>query len=714
MSPLPHLPVLLGLAAGALASWAPLAHADDARRFALLVGANDGGPERVELRYADDDARAVHQVLRELGGLSEQDTELLLDPDLATLREAMEALETRLDTTEGRKEVLFYYSGHSDELGLLVGGERLPWAELRAFLDDLDAKVRMAVLDSCASGALIRSKGGQRVAPFLVDEGTTVDGLAFITSSAKDEVSQEADRIGGSYFTHYLTTGLRGAADRSGDGRVTLTEAYDFAREETLRKTELTRFGPQHANHEFDLSGSGDLVLTDLGTTDATLVLEADVVGQATVRDEAGHLVAELHKAEGAATHLALAAGDYRVTVSGEGRYGVAEVDVPAQSSVPVALADLSWFEGEEAVARGASGPIFRPPTPSTDELLRVQLVPGMPPTPEDQVDRALFGVVAADTHGLSGIAVTGVWLAVDGPQHGHALTLGAQRTEELRGSQWALGVNRAGGATRGVQASLVGNLADTTTFLGFQSTFGFNWLRGHADGGQLGAVNLAKGGLRGAQVGAVNLAEGFSGVQLGLINIGGDVSGTQLGVINVAHDVSGLQLGLINVARDVRGTPLGLLSFEKEGRHDLLVYASNTDWVNGELRLGGDYLYTALGGGGVPGVQVHLDGGFGVHAPITGPLWMDFDGIVAAYLPTGVGGPLTESTITPVVRGRTTVGVQALQEFAPFVGVALDVAVVPQTQPTEPAPLFAPDGYLEGRNSVAVLSPSVFGGVQF
>jgi len=704
---------LVALCLAAIAS--PARGADTTRRFTLLVGANDGGAERVQLRFAHDDARSVQHVLSELGGVGATDETLLLDPDLAALRNAMDDLAADLASTEGRKEVLFYYSGHSDEEGLLVGEERLSWAELRAFLDGLDAKVRMAVLDSCASGALIRSKGGQRVAPFLIDEGTSVDGLAFITSSSRDEVSQEADRIGGSYFTHYLTTGLRGAADRSGDGRVTLTEAYSFARDETLRKTELTRFGPQHANHEFDLSGSGDLVLTDLGSTDATLILEADISGRATVRDETGHLVAELHKAQGRPTQLALASGDYRVTVSEDGRYGVAEVEVITSSSVPVALADLSWFDGEDTIARGDAVAAFQPPTPSGDDLVRVQLVPGMPPTPEGKVDRTLYGVVAANTHGLTGIAITGAWLDVDGPQHGHSVTFGAQRAGELRGSQWALLGNSTGGASRGVQASLGANLADTSTFVGLQTTMGVNWLRGNADGGQFGSVNISRGGLRGGQVGGVNLAEGFSGLQLGLINVGGDVTGTQVGLVNVARDVGGLQLGLVNVARDVRGTPLGLLSFEKEGRHDLLVYASETDVVNGELRLGGDYLYTLLAAGTFPGRHLYGGAGFGVHAPITDRLWTDYDVAAHGYAPIIEGSPLFSDEPTIVARGRATVGVQVFGQLAPFVGASVNVGIVDATTRQEPVPLFAPDDYVErGRPSVAVVWPGVFAGLQF
>ena len=43
------------------------------------------------------------------------------------------------------------------------------------------------------------------------------------------EAAQESDRICASYFTHYLVSGFRGAADLSGDGKVTLNEAYQFA-----------------------------------------------------------------------------------------------------------------------------------------------------------------------------------------------------------------------------------------------------------------------------------------------------------------------------------------------------------------------------------------------------------------------------------------------------------------------------------------------------
>ena len=50
------------------------------RRFALLVGANDGGEDRVTLRYAVDDAKAVQKVLEEMGGILPDDSRFLAEP----------------------------------------------------------------------------------------------------------------------------------------------------------------------------------------------------------------------------------------------------------------------------------------------------------------------------------------------------------------------------------------------------------------------------------------------------------------------------------------------------------------------------------------------------------------------------------------------------------------------------------------------------------
>jgi hypothetical protein len=218
-----------------------------------------------------------------------------------------------------RRELLVYYSGHSDEEGLLLGDERVSYAELRARIKALPADLRVAILDSCASGAFTRVKGGVRRPPFLVDASADMRGHAFLTSSAANEVAQESDRIAASFFTYYLVSGLRGAADVNQDHRVTLQEAYQFASQETLARTERTKGGPQHAAYEFELSGTGDMVVTDMRTTQASLVLAPDVAGRLTVREAGGGLVAELRKPAGKAIELGVEAGSYVVALDAGG-----------------------------------------------------------------------------------------------------------------------------------------------------------------------------------------------------------------------------------------------------------------------------------------------------------------------------------------------------------------------------------------------------------
>jgi hypothetical protein len=287
---------------GALAPVAAPASGARLRRFALVVSSNDGGRDRVPLRFADSDARSVAEVLRTLGGLRGDDLALLTGATRASFQASFEKVRAAVaagKATGGggtRRELIVYYSGHSDEQGLLLGGERLGYSELRRWIDGTDAEVRIAILDSCASGALIRLRGGALRPSFLSDASTSARGHAFLTSSSADEAAQESDRIGAAFFTHYLLSGLRGAADISRDGLVTLGEAYQFAFHETVGRTQKTAAGPQHPAYDIQLAGTGDLVLTDLRHGGASLVLEEKVSGRVYVRDTAGRLLVELRK----------------------------------------------------------------------------------------------------------------------------------------------------------------------------------------------------------------------------------------------------------------------------------------------------------------------------------------------------------------------------------------------------------------------------------
>jgi hypothetical protein len=352
---------ILFLAVAVVAAAEAAAAAAAVERFALVVGANQGGSERPPLRYAVSDAERFARVLSELGGVRPESAILLRQPKLGELEAALAELRDRVAAARsgaGRTELLVYYSGHADDKGLLLGEDRYSYRSLRDRLDQVPADVRIAVLDACASGAITRLKGGRPQPPFLVDESADMRGHAILTSSAATEAAQESDRIRGSYFTHYLVSGLRGAADLSGEGKVTLNEAYQFAFGETLGRTVETKGGPQHPSYDINLSGTGDVVMTDLRQTSATLVIGETVDGRCFVRNAREELVVELYKPLGRTVELGLEPGVYEVHVEREAAALVAKPHLAEGGRV---VLDASGFVAttREATQRrgGPAGP---------------------------------------------------------------------------------------------------------------------------------------------------------------------------------------------------------------------------------------------------------------------------------------------------------------------------------------------------------------------
>jgi len=288
------------------------------RRLALVVGANQGAAGRVPLRYAVADAERFADLVSHIGGVAPSDTVILRDPTRRALADALTAIGQRVGEARAgapHVEVIVYFSGHADDQGLMLGRETMLYRDLRDAIQALHADVGITILDACASGAITRLKGGRNHPAFLSGTPGDVQGYAFLTSSSETEAAQESERLGGSFFTHALVSALRGAADMTGDGRVTLNEAYQFAFLETLAQTTSTEHGAQHPSYDIKMSGSGDVVMTDLRETTSTLVLGEGQYGRFYVLDSNRQLVAELHKALGRRVELGVEPGSYDVFV---------------------------------------------------------------------------------------------------------------------------------------------------------------------------------------------------------------------------------------------------------------------------------------------------------------------------------------------------------------------------------------------------------------
>ncbi len=286
------------------------------RRFALLVGANNGGDDRVTLRYAVDDARAVQKVLEEMGGILPDDSRFLAEPSREAFFKEIKSLTEEVKQAKKnfrRVEVIFYYSGHSDEENLFLGKDRVSYKEFKDLITSLGADVRIGILDSCASGALTLPKGVIKKPPFMMDTAYDMKGYAFITSSKATEAAQESGRLKRSFFTHNLISGMRGAADRNQDGRITLSEAYQFAFDGTLNQTEKTMAGPQHPVYHIEMSGTGDVVITEIWKSTAVLVLKEELAGKIYIHNKDNVLVVELQKLAGREISIGLDADRYRI-----------------------------------------------------------------------------------------------------------------------------------------------------------------------------------------------------------------------------------------------------------------------------------------------------------------------------------------------------------------------------------------------------------------
>lgn len=301
----------------AVAGFGGIARAD----YAIVVGSNAGGPGQVELKYAEEDARKVGALLVELGGYAKDQVDVVVHPSPADLRDRLAKLGERVaaDKAAGKQSrVFFYYSGHARASAIDLGSDELPLTELRQRLFALDATLTVVVLDACQSGAFSRVKGAQPAADFSYSSRQHLDasGVAVLASSSGSELSQESPELHGSYFTHHLLVGLRGAGDANGDGEVSLDEAYHYAYNQTLRATAETAVGGQHVTFEADLKGHGEVALSFPKAATAAIILPPAADGQTLVYDKrAKVVVAETYKAKGAPVRIAVAPGDYEVLV---------------------------------------------------------------------------------------------------------------------------------------------------------------------------------------------------------------------------------------------------------------------------------------------------------------------------------------------------------------------------------------------------------------
>jgi tetratricopeptide (TPR) repeat protein len=280
-------------------------------RFALLIGSNVGWSHERPLRYAESDAEQVREVLVELGGFAPDRVVLLKDPDTATVRAHLRRLSRTVKDLGEESLVFVYYAGHADAHVLHLRGEPLSHAELLVSLQEMPATHKVSLRDVCLSGSA-RPGTPSPALEMKRSSALRTKGLALLRVNSADELSRGGRVPGGSRFTHHLVSGLRGAADLDGDGRVMLSEAWLHATRRT--KADLPDLSlPWSAPQELD-EDTGDLPLTELPEDAARLLLpQGEGERYGVVDEHEVRLVAEGHVRQEQRVSLVLPPGTYRV-----------------------------------------------------------------------------------------------------------------------------------------------------------------------------------------------------------------------------------------------------------------------------------------------------------------------------------------------------------------------------------------------------------------
>ena len=219
------------------------------KTYAVIVGINDytyANP----LRYCISDAKAFYNFLisDKGGSVPAENIYLLLDAK-ATSGNVIDKAK-QLFAKAGKKDrVIFYFSGHGSRYGLAMYDNTLYYKEIKNFFKKAKCDTKLMFVDACHTGSV---KGAEKVSVTRFKEKVNkIKGakdnknkndlsdvnIAVMTAAKSEEVGWDTSEFEKAVFTHYLIKGLGGAANRDGNGYITIQELYYYVYQNVVDKT---------------------------------------------------------------------------------------------------------------------------------------------------------------------------------------------------------------------------------------------------------------------------------------------------------------------------------------------------------------------------------------------------------------------------------------------------------------------------------------------
>jgi uncharacterized caspase-like protein len=219
--------------------------------YAVVVGVSEYDNQEMNLRFADDDARAFHDFLVwSSPGTPAANFTLLLDKE-ATRDKILQALKVQFSKAREGDKVIFYFSGHGQEGSLIpydgvAQGNVLLHEKVKSVFRECEAGLKLCFVDACFAGSLksypLEKEQAEKVKSYYKDlEDTEI--IVFL-SSRSSEISAETTvkfNKQNSVFTYYLLKALYGFSDQDKDRRVTIFEMYKYVTDSVLVATNETQ-----------------------------------------------------------------------------------------------------------------------------------------------------------------------------------------------------------------------------------------------------------------------------------------------------------------------------------------------------------------------------------------------------------------------------------------------------------------------------------------
>ncbi|MCD6412114.1 caspase family protein [bacterium] len=207
-------------------------------KYAIIIGISDYPGEESDLNFADDDAKAMAQVLKDKYEFSDKNIYSFID-DNAKAQAIFDKINELKERTTSLDEVVFFFSGHGvrgmaqdgdreiiDE-GIVIWGDNNDFfylwdGQLKEWFEDFPTKRIVFIFDSCLAGGM----------DDLAKEGRIVNMATWEFGRFSSAV--ELDELCHGEFSYYFVVdGIdKGNADQTPeDGVVTDEEAFDWAKE---------------------------------------------------------------------------------------------------------------------------------------------------------------------------------------------------------------------------------------------------------------------------------------------------------------------------------------------------------------------------------------------------------------------------------------------------------------------------------------------------